>query len=136
MRLINWIYGIAIILVALDAMLFGLIPSNLLGFIVALLGVLVVTTKLSSGRAYLHQGIPVMPLGVPRPRFQWLRRWFFGIFMIVSGVLSIVGIATEFLELQAITIYSLSGQLILIGIGLIYLFAGTKHAGRKMPRPF
>ena len=117
-RVMNWIYGIALILVALDAMFFGFLPADMSPIIVIILGALILLTPISSN--------PYTPA-----KLGWLRQYVFGAALVIMGVAS-SGWLTGLVWLEGATIETWAGQAILIVIGLIYLFAVTKAGAYKI----
>lgn len=115
-RVVNWVYGLLIIYVALDALFIQILPEALLPFIVILLGLLVFFTPLDSPRYGIYAS------GTPRSGFQWLRTYVFGVYMVLSGLLSFTGLLNVPYGAYAST-YTFSGQLILLLIGTIYLLS-------------
>lgn len=120
-RVTTFIYGLVIAFVALDAMIFGIIPAALLPFVLMVLGVMIFLTPIVSMPAYNGPGGRFVSSGKIGPRYQWLRRYVFGIYIVAVGVLSLLGFAGQYV--QEITIYTLPGQLILLLIGVIYFLA-------------
>ena len=122
-KIINWIYGLAIIYVALDAMFIPFLPESLLPFIVILLGLLVFITSLEPSTV-----MPISGAAYPlvRPRLQFFRRRVFGVYMILSGLASVFYTYLSLpVEIAYYTsIYNFSGQVILLLIGVIYSLAG------------
>ena len=124
-RVTAFIYGALIVLVAIDAMLFGFIPGDFIGIVVIALGILVLFT-------------PLLPYGARAP-FQWFRRWFFGAVMIILGFREMgVSFGFEFIEkinvLGALTLDTFVGKLILLIIGAIYFLAAFART-RNMQMP-
>ncbi len=116
-RAVNLTYGLIIIFLALDAWLFHVIPSQFLPVGVIIMGVLVLLTPLGGG-------------GYTQPTFaQRIIRFVFGIAMVVMGALSIYNLG-GFGDIY--NTYSLSGQVILILIGAIYIMSGTRTAGMQI----
>ena len=111
-RVMNWIYGIVLILVALDAMFIGLLPVDMLPIIVIILGALILFTPLNA-------------------KLVWKRRRDFGAALIIIGVKS-SGWLVGLVWLEGATVETWGGQAILIVIGLIYLFAGTRVGEYKI----
>jgi len=117
------IYGIAAILLALDAM-FSHILGQLLPVLVVALGVLILLTPMGGG-----------PMGY-QTTSQKIRRYVFGIFIGIIGLVPIIQNYTgsfyipvvsgsiEILPWASVEVWT--GQVILILIGVIYFFAGTK----------
>ena len=119
-KLVNLIYGGILIFLALDAMIFNLIPGTFLSILVVIMGVLILFTPLASRRASgLYRNVPA-------PKYQWLRRWVFGAYLVLSGIMSVVGLYSDFPFMANTSIYTIGGQLILIGIGLIYFLTSFK----------
>ena len=118
-------YGALIVFVALDAMILGYVPSNVLPIAVIILGVLVLFTPI------VTRGIQGT-VGAP---FQWLRRWIFGVAIIILGTASSEFIGAGFLGrfdiLGSFTLDTLVGQLVLLLIGIIYFLAAFART-RKM----
>lgn len=115
-RITNFVYGALIAFVALDAMFLHILPESLTPFAVILLGVLVLLTPIASIKRL--QGQYVLS---PRAPFQLIRRWIFGLFLVFMGIVSFVGSLESSFPYVAVS--SASGQLILLGIGVIYFFA-------------
>jgi len=122
-RVINWIYGLLLIYVALDAMFFGILPADMLPIIVVILGVLIFFTPIH--KAPSVRGPRGFIASSPRGPFQWIRRWIFGAAVVILGLASSQWIGALNI-LSGATIYTWAGQGILILIGLVYLFSGTK----------
>lgn len=114
-RIMNWIYGVALILIAFDAMWFGIIPVEFLPVGAIIIGVLILFTPIGSGF-----GRPTLAATI--------RRVVFGIVVALMGLLSYNIWGLDFLAewFPYFTINSTIGQIILILIGVIYLFAGTR----------
>jgi len=117
----NFIYGGLLIAVVITTWL-SLFPKTFLPAIVGILGVLILFTPMISG------GRGVIPAA--GPRFQWLRRYVFGIYLIISSIMSYVDIYSNFPWLARTSIYTFSGQLILLGIGAIYFLAAFEKTRR------
>ena len=120
-RIMNWIYGLALIYLALEAFTTGIsiIPEEFLPFAVIIMGALILFTPISS---------PYTP-----PTFTAkIRRWVFGIAVVAMGVLSFNIGGFALYNLSGLTIYSLYGQALLALIGVIYLFAGTRTGSMQI----
>ena len=109
------IYGIALIYLALDAFILGILPKEFLPFAVIIVGAMILFTPVSSS-------------GTIRPSFfRQLRRLVLGIAVVFMGVISqfeiFASVATIF---PYFTLSSLIGQIILFLIGLIFLLATTR----------
>ena len=120
-RFVNFVYGGIIIAIAVIGLFFerldfisGVIPSWSFPIIVILMGVMVLITP-----------IDPTPYGVAAPRrfFQIVRRWIFGLYMVLVGIMSWVDEYTFFPYLANTSVYSLFGQIILLAIGAIYILA-------------
>ncbi|MEK6840495.1 MAG: hypothetical protein AABX79_00905 [Nanoarchaeota archaeon] len=126
MGVMKYIYGISAILLALDAMFLEILPSLLLQVLVVVLGVLILLTPMGGQRV--------------RPTTsQQVRRFVFGAFIALIGAVPliqnytgsfIIGGWIEVLHWASIEVWS--GQLILILIGVIYFFAGTKTGNQTI----
>lgn len=117
-RVMNWIYGLALIYLALDGFILKVLPENYLPVAVIIVGALILFTPIGSLRA--------------RPTISAkIRRFVFGAAVVLMGVAS-TGILGEFNILGSLTINSFYGQLILLIIGVIYLFAGTKRGDQPI----
>ena len=117
-------YGALIVFVALDAMILGYVPSNVLPIAVMILGVLVLFTPI------VTRGIQGK-IGAP---FQWLRRWIFGAAIIIIGAASsefLSGFLGRFGLLESFTLDAFVGQIVLLLIGAIYFLAAFARS-RKM----
>jgi len=121
-RVVNIIYGALIMLVAFFAIINGVIPHSLLPFAVIALGILLIITPLE--KHYAYSAVQ----GIPRPAFQWLRKWVFGIYLIVSGLVAFLPFLTDITQGYGayISVYTFSGQLILFAIGLINFLLAFK----------
>ena len=124
-KAINIIYGILMICVAFFAIINKVIPHSLLPFAVIALGVLLLITPLEKRSPYGYSGVQ----GIPRPAFQWLRRWVFGIYLIVSGLVAFLPFLVEITQGYGgyLSIYTLPGQLILFAIGAITFLLAIKR---------
>ena len=119
-RVTTFIYGTLIVLVALDAMIFGFVPSIALPLAVIVLGALVLFTPI------LRPG-PGGSILLKRTLSNWLRRWVFGAVMVLMGIAS-TGIVpslsgSNYTALGYLTLDTFIGQLILLIIGAIYFLA-------------
>jgi len=129
-RLVNWIYGGVLIFLAVDALWIPIIPrGTFLAFLVLAMGVVVMMTPLGPGPGY--GGVGYVPAS--RPRLQFLRRWFFGAFLVLMGLISIpiiFGIIPYPIGafLYNISLNSFTGPLLMALIGLIYMLAGSERA--------
>ena len=117
-RVTTFIYGILIVLAALDAMIFGFVPSIALPLAVIVLGALVLFTPILS---------PGPGGTIIRTSSNWLRRWVFGAVMVLMGIAS-TGIVpslsgSNYTALGYLTLDTFIGQLILLIIGAIYFLA-------------
>ena len=115
-KLITFIYGLLIVLVPISAWL-GFF-SEFLPYILILLGAVVFFTPIISHA----RGVP--PLAPNRQRVglvNFIRRRIFGLYLFFVGIISATGIFEEWTA--NISVYSTSGQLILLVIGLIYFVA-------------
>lgn len=127
-RLVNWIYGGVIIYLSLDALWLHIIPNTFLSILVALMGALILFTPIDNPHGALN-------INNPRPRFQFIRRWVFGIFFVLIGLLSIE-IFYNLLPypfgafLFNITLNSSSGPLLMLVIGVIYFLASFARTRR------
>lgn len=125
-------YGALIVFVALDAMLFGFVPSNVLPIAVIIIGVLVLFTPIHTW------GPGGTKIGAP---FQWLRRWVFGAAMIIIGAAS-SGLLGNFLDVGGISVFgyltldSFMGQLVLLIIGAIYFLASFARTRKTQVASF
>lgn len=126
-RVLNLIYGVVLIFLAFSAW-FDWIPSNLvLALLVAVMGIIILMTPLGEpGYGHPLRGSPS-----PRPFFQWIRRWFFGGFLVLSGVSSFEPLF-EILPyplgafLYNITLSSTTGPWIILAIGVIYFLVSFR----------
>jgi len=125
-RLVNFIYGGLIIAVVITTWL-GIFPQVFLPFVVIILGGLILFTPVDTPSA-MH---PLAPR-TPRGPFQWLRRYVFGAYMVLAGVMSYVDILSNFPWLARTSIYTFSGQLILLGIGAIYFLSAFSRTRRMV----
>ena len=110
-RIVNLVYSGLIIWFALEALFLPIIPDSFLSYLVIVLGALILFT----------------PVGGPYTRTnltQKLTRFVSGIFLVVSGILSVVGEIGQYVP--QITLYSTAGPIIMILIGIIYFLSGTK----------
>jgi len=126
----KWIYGGLAIFFALDAMLFGILPGQVLQIGTVILGILILFTPMGGVRT--------------KPTFaQQIRRFFFGAFIVIIGLIpfiqnysgsfvygTLIGRSVEWLHWASIEIFS--GQIILLLIGVIYFFAGTKRGDKAI----
>ena len=121
----NWLYGGVAILLALDGLIFGIL-GQLLPILVIALGVLILFTPMAGRR-------------VKPTTSQQIRRFVFGIFVIIIGAVPliqnytgsfVIGGWIEVLHWASIEIWS--GQIILILIGVIYFFGGTKAGETRL----
>jgi len=126
MGAIQYIYGGLAILFALDALLFGILPKQFLQIGVIILGALILFTPMG--------GLRTKPTLA-----QQIRRFVFGIFIVIIGAVPfiqnysgsfVIGGWIEVLHWASIEVWL--GQLILLLIGVIYFFAGTKTGGRAI----
>ena len=78
-RFVSLIYGLIIVFLALDAMIFGIISTDFLPLVVIAMGIIVLFTPFQSSRDRYER----VYQGIPGPIFQRFRRWFFGIFMVL-----------------------------------------------------
>ena len=115
-------YGALIVFAALDAMLFGIMPSNILPIAVIILGAMVLFTPITL------MGPGRTKIGAP---FQWIRQWVFGAVMVIMGIVSTGFVpllsGSDYTALGYLTLDTLWGQLILLIIGVIYFFAAFKR---------
>ncbi len=115
-KVVNWIYGTLLILIALDAMFIGYLSQDLfLPVAVIIMGALILFTPMYGGS-----------IG------QVLRRWVFGIVVVLMGIASFFQGDILRFDLSYLTVSSLSGQAILILIGIIYFFGGTREGKRPI----
>ena len=126
MCVFKYFYGLAAILFALDGMWFGILGEILLPLFVLILGVLIMFTPM--GGQYTKPTLS-----------QQVRRWFFGAFIVIIGLVPLIQnytgpfIVSGWIELlHWVSIEVFSGQLILLLIGVIYFFAGTKVGNRPL----
>lgn len=117
-RIITFIYGL-VLAIAVLASWFGFLPDLFLPFLVIAMGVLIFFTPLVSP--------PMLGRGFARPRFQWLRRYLFGVYLVLAGLMSYVDVYTNFPYLARTSIYTFSGQCIILGIALIYFLAAFER---------
>ena len=110
------IFGILLVLVAIDTMITHIIPLTFLPFAVIVLGVLVLMTPLVSPN--LVQGREVLS---PRAPFQFIRRWIFGLVIVVMGLVPLISALET--QLPYLSVDSTLGDFILLGIGAVYLLA-------------
>ena len=126
MGAMKYLYGIAAILLGLDAWLFEILPSLFLQALVVALGVVILLT----------------PMGGQYTKPSWsqqVRRFVFGAFIVLIGLVPLIQtytgpfIISGWIEvLHWASIETLSGQLLLIFIGVIYFFAGTKRGDKAI----
>ena len=126
MSAIKYIYGIAAILLALDAMTYNILGQLLLEVFVVILGVLILLTPM--GGQYTKPTLS-----------QQARRFIFGVFIVIIGLVPLIQtwsgpfVIARFVEiLHWASIEIWSGQLILLLIGVIYFFAGTKRGDKAI----
>jgi hypothetical protein len=108
------IYGSLLIAIVI-ATWTGVFPDTLLPIAVIAMGALILFTPMVSARGVLA--------GQIRPRFQWIRQYVFGAYLVLSGLNSFVDILSNFPWMARTSIYTFSGQLIILGIGAIYFLA-------------
>ena len=117
-RVMNWIYGLALIYLALDGLYLRMLPGESLPVAVIIIGALILFTPIGSPRA--------------RPTLSAkIRRFVFGAAVVLMGVAS-TGVLGKFNIFGNLTIDSFYGQLILLIFGVIYLFAGTKRGDQPI----
>ena len=126
MGAIKWLYGGLAILLALNAMFFEILTGLYLQIAVIILGVLILATS----------------MGGPRVRpttAQQIRRFVFGGFIVLIGAVPLIQtytgsfvIAGWIEVLHWVSIEVFSGQIILLLIGIIYFFAGTKTGNQTI----
>lgn len=114
-RVVNWIYGLVVIFLALDALKFEILPSEFLPVAVIIMGALIAWTPLGDTK------------WPNRPGVTNAIRYILGPALIVMGIFSYLNWSIADLY----NIHTLAGQWILIGIGVIYLFSGTQRS--QMP---
>ncbi len=118
---VSRIYGILIILVALDAMIFGILPQALLPFIVILLGILIFFTPIGGPNNPQMPGYGQNYSPYSRESIvAKIRRRVFGVYMVLAGILSFTGLLNFPFGAYA-SVYIFSGQLIILLIGVISL---------------
>ncbi len=124
MGAIKWLYGGAAIFLALNAMFLEILTGLSLQIAVIILGGLILFTR----------------MGGPRVRpttAQQIRRFVFGVFIVTIGAIPLIQTYTGpfivggWIEvLHWVSIETFSGQIILLLIGVIYFFAGTRTGDR------
>ncbi len=114
MGILNWIYGGVIIFLALDAWFLHFLPSQFSPVAVGIMGVLILFTS----------------MGQFPTASQNIRRFVFGIALVLLGGGSLLSIWYE--NFPLFTTFSLPGQLILILIGIIYFFGGTRRGAMNL----
>ncbi len=119
-RAINFVYGVIILWLSVEALgWLNIFPKEFLPYAVLLMGVLVITTRISKAT---HIGVD------PRPPFNFIRRYLFGAALILIGLSSSIGAIANLVPL--LVIGTSSGSLILLGISAIYfLSAFTRTRG-------
>lgn len=112
-RVVNWVYGLVLIFLALDAWKLGFLPFEFLPVAVLIMGALIMITKLGD-TSYPN-----------KPVVTTVIRFVLGAALIIMGIFSYVDI----LGLSGIyNVYTLAGQAIIVGIAIIYLFSGTPRS--------
>ena len=117
-RVLAIIYGALILAVVITTWI-GLFPRLFLPFVVIVLGALIFMTPIVRGPAF---GSPAYA-GAPSAPFQFIRRRIFGAYMVLAGLMSFVDVYSNFPWLARTSIYTFSGQAILLGIGAIYFLS-------------
>lgn len=117
MGLINKVYGLVLLFLAVDAFLLGIVPEQFLPVAVIMMGVIVFLTPLRdlSGQSRWTHSV---------------RQYGFGLALVALGVSSLVPslLIIGYEVTPFFTTYSLSGQLIIAAIGFLYLFALSPQA--------
>lgn len=111
----TFIYGLLITLVSIFAWL-GLY-TQFLPYILILLGGMVFFTPILK----MARGVPML---APKQRVgivNFVRRRIFGLYLVFAGIVSATGLLSEWTA--TLSIYTLSGQFIILGIGVIYFLA-------------
>ena len=121
-RIINFVYGTILLLIAIEALWTDYIPNEFLPYAVLLMGVVILFTPITRrglrGRGWAPH---------PRPFFDYLRRYVFGLALILMGVASAVPWLQEtFIASSFIDVSTRSGSLILAAIAAIYFLSAFK----------
>ena len=124
-RWLNFIYGGLLVVVIVTTWL-KVFPPAFLSFIISGLGILILMTHVDDTNAQQIYGQTYAPRTTGF--FPKVRRWFFGGYIVLVGLMSFVDFYTDFPWAVRTSIYTFSGQLILLLIGAVYVVAAIPRA--------
>jgi len=133
-KIANFIFGGILILLGINSCVmsfYGYLPIEIATFIVGGVGVLIIMTPLTN-MAAVNQGGRFTSQGTIGSNYNWIRRYVFGAFLIVSGFVAFIEQVFPALVpyTHQIAYGSFASGLLVAFIGAIYIVASFPSARR------
>lgn len=113
-KLINWIYGLVLIYLALDALFIHAFPQEFRPIAVIIMGALILFTKLGASGPLTRESIGRKTI-----------RFVFGAALVLMGLVTLFPVGYN--NFPNFTVDTFTGQLIIAAIGAIYILASSRR---------